>query len=366
VIVFREALAFIALMLAGTSRDYKLNVKPCEWVHEKVENGAVFSLLSRRIYMLLFSSYSPFGLRHNSQDAKNQLEALSAYQNFLPKVSKDAIKALSSDKMGKDVGLKRFLSEGQVFAELDPVKENQGKRLEQKWNVAVGNITPVQDSTLVTDLEKKCFEIWDDCEKLTDKIPDQNSHIYYIELRRWITSVTYRLGFFEEGELLFQKELKEYQEILDIDENIERTEKQEELVYEIQKNFKNFVFGKNSEIIISPVLTVSGPGVSKQLKPSLNLAEGMKTRLIMKIGTHDLELSPRSFAWLKRKSDTKLSDKTFPPDVLQVANDIRHTAASNIDYAYIPEDIYLKIIKPNGEVLNLERRNKRLVFGYEE
>ena len=86
----------------------------------------------------------------------------------------------------------------------------------------------------------------------------------------------------------------------------------------------------------------------------------------MKIGTHDLELSPRCFAWLKRKSDTKLSDKTFPPDVHQVANDIRHKAASYINYAFIPDEIYLKITKPSGDVLNLERRNKRLVSGHEE
>ena len=365
-IVFREALAFIALMLAGTSRDYQNVTTPCAWVHEKVEKGALFSLLSRRIYMLLFSSFSPIGLRHDSQDAKKQLEVLSAHTALLPHSSKIAIKGLSFDKVDKDVGLKRFLSEGRIFSELDPVKENQGKILEQKWNVAVGNIGPIQDNALVTDLEKRCFEIWNDCEKLTDQIPDQDSHSYYRELRRWITSVTYRLGFFEEGKLLFQKELKEYQEILDIDETVDLTEKQEELVYEIEKNFKNFVFGKNPEVIISSVLTVSGRGVRDQLVPKLDLSEGMKTRLIMKIGTHDLELSPRSFAWLKRKSDAKISDKTFPPDVLQVANDIRYKAASYIKYALIPEDIYLKVTKPSGDVLHLHRRNQRLVSAQEE
>ena len=86
----------------------------------------------------------------------------------------------------------------------------------------------------------------------------------------------------------------------------------------------------------------------------------------MKIKDRELELSPRSFAWLIRKSRTGLSDKTFPPDVKQVSDDIRYKAASYIQYAFINEKgIKLRINKANGDVLELDRvRNKlRVVRG---
>jgi len=362
-IVFREAVAFISLMLAGTSRDYKDDVTPCEWVHKTVKKGAFFSLLSRRIYMLLFKSQSLFGLKRDLKDRRNQIEVLTENAHYLPESSANAIKALKTDDLSTEVGLKRFLSSEGVFAEIDPVKENQGKALEQRWNVATGNAESLMhDQPLMSSLERQCFAIWADCENLTDEIKNQDlAHNYYRELRRWITSVTYRLGFFAEGHLLFQKELEEYQKILAIDENNELTDEDEDLKDRVEDSFKDFVFGSdNSEVKISQVLTVHGKEVSEQLDPELNLAAGRKARLIMTIGNNPLELSPRSFAWLTRKSRTGLSDKTFPPAVQQVANDIRYKAASYIKYAFIEKRIKLQIIKADGSILDLERRNNRL------
>ena len=361
-IVFREALAFIALMLAGTSRDYKGDITPCGWVHERVEKGAFFSLLSRRVYMLLFKSHSPFGLKNGTKEKADQINILNKSANLLPVIGTMAIKALKTDKIATDVGLKRFLSIEGIFAEIDPVKENQGKKREQRWNIATGRSDLVDDQPLITSLEKKCLSIWADCEDLTDKIEKQDdAHNYYRELRRWITSVTYRLGFFAEGHLLFEEELKEYQVILDINDNKELTEAQDELKEGIQDSFKKFVFGSDSPVVkISKVLTVFGRTVNDQLEPELDLSASRKTRLVMKISDNELELSPRSFAWLRRKSRTGLSDKTFPPDVQQVADDIRYKAASYIQYAFIERGIKLQIKKPDGHILELERKTTRL------
>ena len=160
---------------------------------------------------------------------------------------------------------------------------------------------------------------------------------------------------------MFEQELKEYQVILDINENNDLTEAQEDLKVKIEDSFKMFVFGSESpQVKISKVLTVFGRKVSEQLEPELDLRASRKTRLIMKISDKELELSPRSFAWLRRKSRTGLSDKTFPPDVQQVADDIRYKAASYIKYAFIEKGIKLQIKKANGDVLDLERRNGRL------
>ena len=182
-IVFREALAFIALMLAGTSRDYKGEITPCGWVHDRVKKGAFFSLLSRRIYMLLFKSHSPFGLKNGTKDRADQLNILTKSANLLPEAGTLAIKALNTDKIATDVGLKRFLSVEGIFAEIDPVKENQGKQREQKWNIAAGASDLVEDQLLISGLEKRCFSIWAQCENLTEEIEKQDvAHNYYREL----------------------------------------------------------------------------------------------------------------------------------------------------------------------------------------
>jgi hypothetical protein len=358
-IVFREALAFIALMLAGTSRDYKKST-PCEWVHEKVEKGAVFSLLSRRIYMLLFKSKAPFGLKRHAENRETQLETLSQIINSddLSESSRNAIKELKNDKISTDVGLTRFLNVDGIFAEIDPVKENQGKKREQKWNFASDNMTKESlGQPLVGKLEEQCFAIWGECERFANTIEKKESHGYYRELRRWITSVTYRLGFFAEGKLLFEEELKEYQEILDMDQDIQ-TDTDYKKIKTITSALKEFVFDSN-KVEISHVLTVSGDDVAHQLAPKLKLKDCSKARLMMRIGANKLELSPRSFAWLRRKSRTGLSNKTFPPNVQQEAKDLRYKAASNIDYAFI-EGITLEIIKNNGDVLTLDRGNDKL------
>ena len=212
----------------------------------------------------------------------------------------------------------------------------------------------------MSNLEKQCFSIWADCEDLTEKIEKQDdAHDYYRELRRWITSVTYRLGFFAEGNILFEQELEEYQKILDMNDDL--TEEQEDLKIKIEDSFKTFVFGsENPQVKISKVLAVFGRKVGEQLEPELDLHASRKTRLIMKISDKKLELSPRSFAWLRRKSRTGLSNRTFPPDVQQVADDIRYKAASYIQYAFMEKGIKLQIIKANGDVLELERRSNRL------
>ena len=361
--VFREALAFIALTLSGSSRDYK-ELTPCEWVHDRVKKKAYFSLLSRRIYMILFQSYTAFGLKEDEADKKEQLRILGGVVKFLDSGNQDTIKQLKEDKVATDVGLKRFLSTDGVLREIDPVKENQGKALEQKWNIAPNDETSeIYDEPLVGALEKICIKVWSDCEEHVEDIDKQYSAQFYKELRRWITSVTYRLGFFAEGRLLFQKELEQYQEALEIcssDPN-DRSDFDQDLADEIEENFKEFIFSskENAEIKISQNMTISGKKVSQDLEPKLASEETGDTRLKMKLGNKFLEISPRSFVWLQRKAKNKLSDKTFPPDVQQVAHDIRARGATYIDYAFM-DRTELQIKKPNGETLNLRRIGSRL------
>jgi len=355
-IVFREAVAFISLMLTGSSRDYK-DTDPCGWVHKQVNDDAIFSLLARRIYMLLFKSDSPMGLKLHNEDREQQIKIIRKSKSFLDSQNARALEHLK-DSITTDVGLTRFLSSQGIFRELDPVKENQGKMLETKWNITTGDTeSTIYKEPLVTEIERRCFNIWNNCENIIEKLgvtPSDERSIYYRELRRWITSVTYRLGFFAEGNILFHKELKEYQNVLKIpSEPKVRTKDQQDMVRKIQTDFKKFVFNdEDIKIQISEVLTVYGGGIGDKLAPKLDLNASRKARLIMSLANNvTLELSPRSYAWLRRKSETHLSEKTFPPAIRQVARDMQLKAATAVNYAFeerlsikikhSPEDIFL-------------------------
>jgi hypothetical protein len=285
---------------------------------------------------------------------------LSEAIGFVSDRSRRALGGLD-DAVATDIGLSRFLSRQGVFKELDPVKENQGRQLERRWDIETGNTAAsIFSVPLVGEIEKQCIEIWNDCEKCIESIGITDRELrnnYYRELRRWITSITYRLGFFSEGKLQFEQELEEYQKILRIDQETQ-TREQKELIASTQDDFKQFVFiTKNPQIKISKFLTVSGDGIAAQIKPKLDLKASHKTRLIMKIAGENLELSPRSFCWLSRKFRTNLSDKTFPPEVQQIANDIRHKAAAAIDYAF-QDDVELAI-DDGREILKYLREDDR-------
>jgi len=357
-LVLREALAFISLILAGSSRDYK-DKNPCDWVHERVKKGQIFSLLSRRVYMLLFLSGSPHGIETN-KDRETTIKKIRKIEEFL-KEDGDSFKAIQGleHEIITDVGLDRFLSkEKGIFPSIDPVKENQGKALEQKWNIAASEISELDDQTLVSELEKKCFAVWEECEAQAEEIIHQDDANYYHRvLRRWITSVSYRLGFFAEGKVLFESELKTYHEALT---GPPAGVELHPIKNKIEKDFNSFIYTKNGrtdKINISQNIAITQPNKGKAKLDTAN-----KSRLNMKIGPNSdtpIEISPRCFSWLRRQSDTQLSEKTFPPDVQQIVEDFRKKSVSLCDY-HTSDDVKLSIIKPNDEVLELERDGQLL------
>ena len=359
-LVFREATAMIALILAGNSRDYT-SKSPCDWVHERIEKGYYFSLLARRIYMTIFRAYSPQGLKVSVKEKEKQIKLLLVNKNNLEELSQNALKGLRSEKIASETGLSRFLSYSGVFAQLDPVKENQGKPLERRWNVTCSNTSLIEDNLFISDLEKICFKIWADIENNIEKIGKKEiEHNYYRQLRRWITSVTYRLGFLSEGKILFEEELKDYEKIVSLKTDSDNDDLLD-LKVELQQSLKAFVFGGNNPSIrLTNSLTVSGDSITSQLKPKIIPDENSaSTRMTVKIGKGIIEISPQTYVWLNRISTTGLSPVTVPPEVKQIADDIRKRSASVVNYAFENEDIDIEITKPDNEVILLTREGNR-------
>lgn len=363
-IVFREAIALIALLLAGNSRDYG-DASPCEWVHNKQENGFYYSLLARRVYMTIFRSYSPQGLKTSQAKKNEQLNLLLSNKSNCELKSQRALEGIKSDKIAVENGITRLLSYQGICSKLDPVKENQGKRLERRWNISCSNLESIEDNLLITNLEKICFGIWADLEDSIEKIDKKDDeHSYYRNLRRWITSITYRIGFMSEGRILFEEELEDYQRIisinLNLDDDVDLDDEILDLKKELESSLKSFVFGGvDTSIRISDSLKVSGDTIISQIKPKIESREDRNSnRMAIKIGKGLIEISPKTYVWLKRISTTGLSSITVPPEVRQIADDIRRRTASVIDYAY-EKEIDIEITKPNGESIKLTRDGNR-------
>jgi hypothetical protein len=215
-IVFREAVALVSFLLAGCARDY-VGCTPCDWVHDRAEADDLFGLLSRRFYMCLFSSHSPYGLEEDPALRTEQRKQLRKLRAEGPTATGRATRALkyaigSTTRLSTDVGLSRLVGSAGVLSRLDPLREGLSRRFYEKWDGPLDSLKRA-DSPLVSQLELDCFELWFDIEKRTD-LPQVDPVLTLRFLRRWITAVTFRLGALDGDEFAFKEELDEILDVL--------------------------------------------------------------------------------------------------------------------------------------------------------
>ena len=362
IIVFREAVALISLILAGCPLDYE-EQSPCGWVRSRVESGALFSLLARRIYMTLFTSFSPFGLEFDDADQQEQLNAITELAQP-PRVSEDVVNAIQcvqnrEHHVCPDVGLIRLLGRDGVLSQLDPVREEQSRALEQRWDASPEQLLAINDQRLISGLERSCFEIWKSLEKGLESYGEQTISAYRA-LRRWITSVTYRMGFFAEGNLLFERELEELDKTLDSPDD-DSTHRDLHLA-NISDQLGVMLSISESGIEIGPFVRIHGNWVTREMEVEVTGNTSSSGGLEAKIGGKQLDLSAQVYARLDRKARTGLTQKTFPGEVLQVAEDIRRKAATSSRYAFSEGDVRLGIELPevDGKIEIRRVRNRAI------
>jgi hypothetical protein len=356
IIVFREMIALLSFVLAGCTRDYE-TLSACRWVEHKQKSNHYFALLSRRIYLSLFSSYTNVALESNDQDYRAQLSSITDLLSTSA-LNAETLKAIDNlhDPASTDVGLARLLSADGGFAELDPIKELQGKELEQRWDVEPTSLCET-DNEFITELEKKCFLIWHDLEVALDNYGDKAVPTYRW-LRRWFTQVTYRLGFFSEGKLLFEDEVKKYDSILD---NNEDSREQSIHLREVADSLTQMLAISKEGIEIGPFVSISGNWVIANLFAEIDEDTEKMDSISVHVGKTKFEMSAKVYAWLTRKIDSGLVREAFPEDVLKIAEDIRQTAATESGYAFAERDIELKIVKPgNNQEVTLRRLKNHL------
>ncbi len=360
IISFREALAVISFLLAGCPRDY-YDKTTCEWVQSKIKKNDFFSLLSRRLYMSLFSSYSPAGFEYDMLLSGQQQKYLKQLSQGVTEEN-DATKALKCvlDKKNQnstDVGVTRLFSASGVLRKLDPLSFPLPRLILENWSGDLDRIIK-HDSSLVSPLEKKCCILWKFLEDQIEQISEEAVERYRW-LQRWISSFTIRMGSMIEHHTAFGYELDEILEIMGLKNKEDLSDTDRKTLMSLEEQLRVLLNPLAEEgINISDNVSLRGDWTRDHLRPRIETNPKSKNlALIIRFGEQrqEVPISAETFVWLKRKADYHMSSKSFPAELIEAARDEQVRAASRSKYAYQDDEITLVINRPNGTIIQLKR-----------
>jgi hypothetical protein len=165
----------------------------------------------------------------------------------------------------------------------------------------------------------------------------------------------FRLGFFAEGKVLFERELGILNETIE-EEGASNSPQHMRRLKRIAGQLETMLAISQEGIEIAPFVRLDGSWAATGLRVKISGNESGFGGVSATIGTEPIDLSAQVFAWLDRKSETGLLKETFPPEILQIADDLRRRAASGSGYAFAEDDVRLLIKLPSGDqFLSIER-----------
>lgn len=362
VIVFREALALLSLVLSGCPHDYP-DGSPCAWVQERQRTGEYFSLLSRRLYMTVFSSYAPFGLETHDADRDAERRVLAQLATATGpdrQACENALRPVVFQKpsLSSDVGVVRLVGIEGIFREVDPFSDILPSDFHDRWDDE-GRHPFELGERWVSDLEKACSKIWQSL-KVAAEISSDTSGETYKWLSRWITSFTHRAGAIVEQRYTFAAEVTQLVGFLSLGDEI--GDEDYKLIEQLEEALAGILQAENQGIQISPYASLRGAWVNQKLSPRLLRESGADRGAIvpmLKIGEATrIPLSAFAFSWLKRRIDRGMSTKCFPHEYLDSAGDAQVRAASESKYHVANDDV--EIVLTNGKAV-LKRRDGRVI-----
>lgn len=371
VIVFREALAIISLLLAGCPRDYD-SIHPCDWVRAKATSHDIFSLATRRVYMSLFASYSPYGLEGADRLRKRQLVALRELMDVLADGNAQTLAAIrhvvEANHPSTDVGVTRLLGETGIIPSLDPCREALPSEFYDRWDSDFDAV-PTSGGPCFTDIERAYLSIWRELEESLELSADHSVSEAHWALRRWSSNYLLHLGAMLEGYSAWAEELDRYAKLLGLIAKLpeHRSIEEKRTIRQLDaqlENLLNAVTGDQttSTIQLSEAVTLAGHWVRDTLKPKTvgSKASGSVSLEIEFKGGEREEgeravLAAPMYLWLTRLAAGRLDNRCFPQELLAGLTDARVRAASKGEYAFENNDIELVIDASNGERFKLAR-----------
>lgn len=359
IIVFREALGLLSFILAGCPKDYSST--PCDWVAQRVDTKDYFALLSRRIYMSLYSAYTPYGLEADSKIREDQVESLASfiYQGSDTLVEKSISNVtIPSSSPSLDVGVTRLLGHDGIFKRLDITNDPIERRFDTKWGwpfEADESLKP-----LFTELETTCLSIW---KKMDDSIEGQSedaaNKIKW--LARWATSFTYRMGSLLTDTHHFKTELDEYLEIAEIQS--QKGQLPQELLRKLTKLEEHLQSvlqtTSNGGVPLAEYAKLEGQWVVTKLTPRIKpKTQTFGQAIPVAFGGDSaklMNLSAATFCWLAQKRDRHVAKCTFPEELLESLQIAQERVVSTSKYAYEDDGVEIKVTTPSGKEGTLRR-----------
>jgi len=360
-IVFREFLAFLSLILAGSPTDYE-DETPCQWVHKEIASSNLFALISRRIYMLLFSSYAPSGLEY-SKDLRGEqvryIRELLDETPILPDQVRAAVQNVISrdvdDFVSTDVGVQRLLSHGGVLAKLDVNNSPLPSSFLGKWAIGSGAINNLPEG-LFSDLEKTIITIFDELSACIESSSSLSSK-HYFWLSRWYTSFFFRIGSLAENMFSLGSEISRLAEILNSMQEDFTNPALLKRIAKIETTLNDLLLGDGSGVRVSEYGRLKGKWVTEQLRPRMGSEDSLGALGVpVNFGPKEKEvLNAEAFSWLLRKVDTNMAMNSFPMQHLESVQDALVRAAALSDYSVAQDDIELEIGLPSSKSILLTR-----------
>jgi hypothetical protein len=366
VIVFREALAIISLVLAGCPRDYD-SMHPCDWVRAKVASNDIFSLATRRLYMSLFASYSPYGLEVDNKLLRQQLEAFrglcEAIGESNPRAHAAIRRVVESHPPSTDVGVTRLLGENGIIASLDPCREALPSEFYDRWDSDFDAV-PIGDSPCFTEIELNCLLIWKEMEESLELASDHSVPECYWALRRWSSNFLLHFGALIEGRTAWSEELDMFADLLSLvakplhERSIDDKRTIRQLDTQLE-SLLNVATGDQpgSTIPLSEAVTLVGRWVREKMKPKTVASEasGSVSLAIQFEGGERAVFAAPMYLWLTRRAEGKLDARCFPRELISGVADARVRAAAKGKYAFEDDDVELVIDTGTGEQFRLAR-----------
>lgn len=361
IIVFREALAFISLLLSGCPRDY-LNVHPCQWVRFRVESSDIFSLASRRLYMSVFSSFSRYGLESDALHWRRQLEGLSLLRTLAENGSESAAcldNVLFGQPPSTDVGVDRLFGTKGIFPEIDPWRECLPADFLDEWDGDLSTISQCPHP-LFTEIERRSARVWATLEELIESTASHEASLCHWALKRWSSNFLIHFGSLLEGRTSWAKELDDFISILEtlVKDPAQRSADEKRHLRELDRQLEKLLAARvhdqaeEDTVSLSDSVTLSGRWVADKLRPTIDASKRMSSLSIMvKFQAGEVgALSARAFLWLSRHLQGKLDARCFPEELLTGVIDarIRAAAKGQTAYAFANDDVSI-IIRTDGQ-----------------
>jgi hypothetical protein len=360
-IVFREFLAFLSLILAGSPTDYE-DETPCQWVHKELASNNLFALVSRRIYMLLFSSYAPSGLEYSKELRSEQVRYIRELLDetpILPDQVRCAVQFVIArdvdDFVSTDVGVQRLLSHSGVLAKLDVNNSPLPSSFLGKWAIGSGAVKSLPEG-LYSELEKSIIGIFNELSGCIES-SSYLSGKHYFWLSRWYTSFSFRIGSLAENMFSLGSEISRLAEILNAMQEDFKDPALLKSIVKIETTLNDLLLGDGSGVKVSEYGRLKGKWVTEKLRPRIGTSDSLGALGVpVNFGSKEKEvLNAEAFSWLLRKVETNMAMNSFPMQHLESVQDALVRAAAMSDYSVAQDDIELEIGLPNSKSILMTR-----------